>query len=154
MIIPPDLEPGMTTRERFAVHQEDPYCRGCHRQMDPIGLGFEHFDAIGRYRATENDLPIDDTGVIHDVGPGDVTFEGVPQLAAWLSDAPEVRDCMTRQWFRYAFGRYETAADACSIEEAHATFEAAGGDVRELLIALTQTDAFRLRPAIDPGDSP
>ncbi|MGZ3421708.1 MAG: DUF1588 domain-containing protein, partial [Polyangiales bacterium] len=34
----------MSTRDRFAAHDKNPACSGCHHLMDPIGLGFEHFD--------------------------------------------------------------------------------------------------------------
>lgn len=153
-INPPDLEPGMTTRERFAAHWEDPFCRGCHLQMDLIGLGFEHYDAIGRYRTTEGGRPIDATGVVHGTREGDVPFDGVPELAAWLAQAEQVHDCMTRQWFRYALGRHETDADDCSIREALTALEAGRGDLRELVVATTKTYAFRHRRVVTTGEAP
>ena len=54
--------------------------------------------------------------------------------------------CVVTQWFRYGYGRAEDpVADACSLATLSQTFAAAGGNVRELLIALTQTDAFLYR---------
>ena len=58
-VTPPKPNPLLTTRERFAQHEKDPYCAGCHRLMDPIGLGFESYDAIGRFRTKEGSLNID-----------------------------------------------------------------------------------------------
>ncbi|HEY8924041.1 MAG TPA: DUF1585 domain-containing protein, partial [Polyangia bacterium] len=60
-----------------------------------------------------------------------------------------VQICYATQWFRFAYGRGESTADACSISDLATAFAAAKGDVRELLVALTQTDAFRYRRAGD-----
>ena len=51
-----------TTREQLAVHRKDPACAGCHARMDPIGLALEHFDAIGRWRDSEDGQPIEAHG--------------------------------------------------------------------------------------------
>ena len=40
----------MTNRERLAVHATNQTCAGCHSLIDPIGFGFEKFDAIGMRR--------------------------------------------------------------------------------------------------------
>src|SRR5262249_1577733 len=53
MAVPPVITPGSSTRERFSQHSTDPACAGCHHLMDPIGFGFENFDAIGRFRSTD-----------------------------------------------------------------------------------------------------
>ncbi len=46
----PDLDPNLTTRERFTAHQNVASCAACHKLLDPVGLGFENFDAVGKYR--------------------------------------------------------------------------------------------------------
>jgi hypothetical protein len=55
-------------------------------------------------------------------------------------------------WFRYAYGRGDTQADACTLEQLHVSFDAAGGNVKELLVALTQSDAFLYRVAGDNSE--
>lgn len=40
-------------------HLQNPACSGCHTAMDDLGLGLENFDALGRYRETDEGLPID-----------------------------------------------------------------------------------------------
>ena len=39
-----------TLRERLAQHRANPVCATFHDVMDPIGLGLENFDAIGKWR--------------------------------------------------------------------------------------------------------
>lgn len=43
----------MPARELMVAHQEQPQCAQCHRKIDPIGYGLEHFDAVGRWRDQE-----------------------------------------------------------------------------------------------------
>ncbi len=151
---PPDLvfeapEPSLdaTTRERFAEHSSNPACSACHRLMDPLGFGFENFDSLGRYRTTENNgLPIDASGAIVD-SDVDGTFVGLRELSERLATSEEVKACYATMWFRFAYGRGETAEDVCSLSNAHRAFESSGGNVRELLVALTQSDAFLYRLA-------
>lgn len=149
-IMPPDPDPNLTTRQRFAQHTADPACRDCHELIDPVGFGFEHYDAIGKYRASENGLPVDASGELTETLDANGKFDGVPELAKRLSQSAEVHACMTKQWFRFALGRAETDADACSLEHATKTFTEADGDLRELIVALVQTEAFRVRPEVQP----
>jgi len=112
--------------------------------MDPIGFGFEHYDGIGRYRATESGLPVDGSGELTGTDV-DGKFDGAVALAGMLAQSAEVQTCYATQWFRFGYGRGETDADGCSLNALTTQFAATGGDVRELLVALTQTDAFRYR---------
>jgi hypothetical protein len=151
-IVLPVLDPNLSTRERFAQHSADQVCKTCHQFMDPLGLGFEAYDAVGRYRDNENGQPIDVSGeVVATDNPGtdysqlEGPFNGVAQLGQKLAESPQVKSCMTTQWFRYAYGRAETEADACSFDTLAADFADHDYDLRELVVALTQTDAFLYR---------
>src|SRR6185295_7694699 len=46
-IMPPGLDPTLTTRARFARHSTDDLCKSCHRFIDPVGFGFERYDGVG-----------------------------------------------------------------------------------------------------------
>jgi hypothetical protein len=142
---PPAPDPNATTRQRFEQHRADPSCAGCHQMMDPIGIGFESYDAIGRFRTSENNLPIDDKGELVSAGTTSGTFTGAVELAKRLSTSPEVRDCVQKQWFRFSLGRLEGAEDACSMAALKADFTASDFDVKALLLSLVTSDAFRYR---------
>ncbi|MEZ4449599.1 MAG: DUF1592 domain-containing protein [Nannocystaceae bacterium] len=151
MAVPPEVDPDLPTRERFEEHTKEPLCAGCHQMMDPIGFGFEHFDGIGRWREIEAGQPIDARGeLLGATVSGE--FDGVPGLAALLDQSPEVDACLTKQWFRYAYGRVETLEDRCTLDALSTRFSDSGRDIQDLLVALTQTDAFLLRPVAGEGD--
>ena len=143
-IEPVVFNPNMTTRERFAEHRKDPSCNGCHKYIDPLGFAFEHFDGIGKWRDKEGSKNIDATGELVDTDV-DGPFDGAVALAKKLAGSQKVRSCVTSYWFRYAYGRDPIAEDACAQETLNKAFEQSGGDFRELVLALTQTDAFMFR---------
>jgi hypothetical protein len=120
-----------------------PPCNACHDLMDPLGRGLEQYDAIGRFF---DDADSDGKIVGTDV---DAPFQGGAELSARLAESAQVRDCVARQWFRFALGRPENAElDERSLDAIDAAFE--GGDLRELIVSLTLTDAFRFRPLEEP----
>jgi hypothetical protein len=148
-IKPPDPAPGLSTRERFAVHTEAATCAICHVRIDPVGFGLERFDGLGRYRELDNGRPVEDSGELRYLRDASVegAFTGAVELSKRLADSVEVSDCVATQWLKYALGRDPTAADACSVVNVQTTFAESGGDFRALLIAITETDAFRYRAA-------
>jgi hypothetical protein len=141
----PEVDEGATARVRFAAHLEaGNTCNGCHVLMDPIGFAFEKFDALGQYREMENQQVIDVSGEIFDaVDPAlGGAFVGVQEMAQKLANSDQVRDCVATQWFRYASGRREVQPDACSLGTLQASFGSSEGDLVELIVGITQTDAF------------
>lgn len=152
-ITPPEIDPNATTRERLAQHSELEACSGCHQFMDPIGLGLEKYDAIGLYRETEgDDLPIDASGEIVSGGDASGAFDGGLELVAKLAESETVRQCVATQWFRFGQGRAEGPDDECTLLEIQEAFASSGYDIKELLVALTQTDAFIYRKAVVAGE--
>jgi Protein of unknown function (DUF1588)/Protein of unknown function (DUF1592)/Protein of unknown function (DUF1595)/Protein of unknown function (DUF1585)/Protein of unknown function (DUF1587) len=148
--IPPELDPTATTRERFRVHTEQPACSTCHQLIDGVGFGFERYDQLGRYRATENGLDVDESGEVLNTGEVglDGAFLGAGELAERIANSPMARDCLATNWYTYAFGRQPQADDACSVAQLKERFKSSGGSLKELLVGLTQTDSFLYRPAM------
>jgi hypothetical protein len=145
MLPPPD--PAITTRERLERHRVDPACSTCHALMDPYGLTFENFDAIGRWRTNDGRKPVDATAKgLPEIGDVKDALELMDRLAK--SDV--VRACLTRQWFRYALGRQELPTDEGTLAAALAAFEAADQAMPALLVALASSRGFRYRPAVTP----
>jgi hypothetical protein len=130
-----------TARQRLAPLLERADCAGCHVNINPVGLAFEKYDAGGRYRDQENGTPIDASGSVTLDGES-VVFEDAVGLVEAIAGSDEARDCYARNWFRAALGRDSFAEDACSLDQLVAATDAAEGDVKQLLLALVQTDAF------------
>jgi len=153
VIKPPDPDPNATTRQVFEQHTNDPACAGCHTLIDPIGLGFENYDGIGRYRLMENGQAVDATGSLANTDDPAIEgdFEGAVSLSGMLAEARQVQDCVADHWYTFAMGHPETPSDMCAAEQIRNTFATTGGSFDDLLVAITTSDAFRYRTVQVPA---
>jgi hypothetical protein len=140
----PELDPpnaAVTKKERFAAHSMGS-CQGCHKLMDPIGFGFEHYDAIGAFRTMDGQFAVDSKGTISNLDGVDQPFTNGLELARLLAASPQVAGCVARQVFRYGMARMETKDE---LTAAMTRFRESKHDVRELLVALVTSPAFTHR---------
>ena len=146
----PEPVPGQSVRDRLALHRAAAECAGCHVLMDPIGFAFENFDGVGLWRDTENGVAIDTSGEIAEsdvAGP----INGVLELSQRVAQSRDVRNCYAGRFMTYAYGRAITSNDSCSRAALETAFEQAQGNIKELMLAVTQTDGFLLRPLAAPA---
>jgi|CXWL01.1.fsa_nt_gi hypothetical protein len=154
---PPDvaalgpIDQTLSQADRLAEHRTNTACATCHNLMDPLGQVFENIDAIGKSRTIdEGGHAVKTTGALTMTQAIDGPVADGAELVSRLSTAGEVRDCFSLHLYRFSMGRQEQMTDACSREQLHDRFEASGGDVRELLVGLTQTDDFLYRATTPP----
>ncbi|MDX2052291.1 MAG: DUF1592 domain-containing protein [Polyangiaceae bacterium] len=149
---PPNIPPfnpppeATTTREKLAAHSTNPTCNSCHRLIDPLGLGFENFDAVGAYRDSENGSPVDTQGAIVDVAPEvDGPFATPAEFINRVAQSQVLRSCISREMLRWSLGREETAADGALISAMGNQLMAANLDIRELIVGLVQAESYPFR---------
>lgn len=138
----PVIDLNVSLRERLAQHRKDPLCAGCHSFMDPIGFGFGNYDAIGRWQTMEGKFKADGIGEISGTDDIDGTFNGAVELGTRLAGSATVQRCMTQQWFRFALGREETAAEECLMNQLAGQLRSRDLDMSELVVAIATSDAF------------
>ena len=141
---PPPPDPAATTRKQYEQHASDPACSGCHATFDGLGFAFEHYDADGRYRVTDNGFPVDASGTVPDLDLGGPFVDAV-ELSLRLADHELALQCASKQLLRFGYGRVEGPADQCTVDQLAADFIASDGDIKALLRALTTTEAFLYR---------
>lgn len=137
-----------TARERLSPLEEGA-CSVCHQAINPVGLAFENYDAAGVWRDQENGSNIDASGSVQ-LGGQSVAFDGPVALVEALAASDEAEQCYALNWYRVAMGRPEFAEDACSTATVQQASETSGGDIRAMLLALVQTDAFLFRRRNEP----
>lgn len=149
--LPTDIEipafmpdPTLTTRESLELHRSEPACAGCHALFDPMGMAFEHFDAIGQYRATENGNPIDPSGILED----GTAFANAAELGTVLRGNARVLECLLRNFYRDINGRTDDVQDQASIDAMEASLAARNYVFRDLLADFVESDAFRSAPRL------
>jgi hypothetical protein len=136
----PAYPEGASRRERSEILQETAPCSGCHTTIDPVGLGLDDFDALGKQVSEE----VDNTGRITIDGESR-DFQGSAELADMLVQSQQAQDCVARQWFRYAFGRNELSADACTHAALSDDLGQTDGDLASMFAKVAVSDGFRYR---------
>ena len=127
-----------TLRERIQSHLTDPSCATCHNFMDLLGLGFEQFDGIGRYRTTENDAPIDPSGSLDDKD-----FVDALDLSEKLAAHDRFSPCMTQQLFQYTTGHAHQDGEEEYLEWLSERFVESEYSYIDLVRTLVLSDAFQ-----------
>ncbi len=140
--LPPSSVQARTIRQRTIQHATDPACSACHALMDPIGLGFESYDAVGKFRTMEKTDVIDPSGKVTLDGQLR-TFTGPVELVQALGKSADVRACVGQQVFRYALGRAESNDDRAALAQAQAAL--AKGNLRDLVSTIPTTRSFTHR---------
>jgi hypothetical protein len=143
------LGQGLSQKQKLEQHRAEPACSGCHTLMDPLGVVFENFDAVGRERTKdESGQDIVTATTLTATRDMDGPIANVRELGERLAQSAEARDCYVTQTFRFFFGREVEPADSCTIQQLRKKF-AENPKISELLVELTQTDAFLYRPVIE-----
>jgi Protein of unknown function (DUF1592)/Protein of unknown function (DUF1588)/Protein of unknown function (DUF1585) len=149
----PPLPAGSTRRQQLEAHKQKS-CATCHLLMDPIGFGFENYDAIGAYRTTDNGLAIDSSGNYVDGTP----FSGIRELGALISADPKFAACMASKVYTYALGRSPEDApglmDRWVLNDVSSAFKTTGYKFETLIQNIVAADTFQKRrgePAVAGG---
>lgn len=135
----PETAPSM--RKMLATHRENPSCAACHNLMDPIGLGLENFDWMGRWRDFEpNGERVDASGAL----PGGESFNGPVELREVLAKRKEefLRQ-LTVKLLGYALGRNQQDGDQCTVQRMLTNLEKNGYRARVLLKDIVLSTPFR-----------
>jgi hypothetical protein len=131
-----------TTRAQMELHREKPFCSGCHKIMDPVGLALENFDAVGRWRTTEYGEPIDAKGKLVD----GTEINGTVDLRnALLKYSDRFVQTTSQKLMTYALGRGLEYYDMPTIRAI--TRSAAKNDYRfsSLVMGIVESPQFQMR---------
>jgi hypothetical protein len=130
-----------TLRETLELHRSQPLCSSCHNRMDPLGLAFENFNAMGMWRQQERDQPIDATGKLI---TGE-TFDNVRELKHILATqhARDFYRCLTEKLLTYAIGRGLDYYDVETVDEIVDRIEKSDGRFSALLNGVIESAPFQ-----------
>jgi hypothetical protein len=104
---------------------------------------------VGAYRTTDDGLPVDASGSINGTDV-DGPFTGGVELSKKLAGSKTVAACVTSNWYAYAVGRDLATADSCRLAKLNLSLSDAGGDIRELLVAIVTSPEFIYRDPVTP----
>jgi hypothetical protein len=99
--LPPALHPEMTTRERVTLQTRAQSCQSCHSMINPLGFALENFDAVGRFRDTEEGKKIDASGSYWTRTGDVVKFTGPRELGESLLRNEETTSAFIEHLFHF-----------------------------------------------------
>jgi hypothetical protein len=137
----------LSLRENLALHRSQPLCHSCHNRLDPLGLAFENFNALGMWRDQERELPIDSTGRLV---TGE-TFSSVRELKHVLvsNHSRDFYRCLTEKLMTYAIGRGLEYSDVETVDLIVDRLENGGGQFSAVLHGVVDSAPFQRARAPD-----
>jgi len=152
---PPDVPPleekptaaARSVRERIEQHRANPTCAGCHKIMDPIGLALENFDAIGRWRTSDEGVAIDASAQLVDGTP----LDGPATLRKALLNRSDVFvTAMTEKLLMYGMGREIKYYDMPAVRGVMHVAADKRYRFSDLVLGIVKSDPFQMRMNTTP----
>jgi len=145
--VPPLAEGGAevqnrTMRQRMEQHRANAVCATCHSRMDPIGFALDGFDAVGKWRTSDQKQPLDLSGALAD----GTKFNGPAELRKVLLDRPDLFVyVVTEKLFTYALGREVESYDAPAVRAVIREAGAANYPWSSLILGIVKSMPFQMR---------
>jgi mono/diheme cytochrome c family protein len=132
----------LSVRERLSKHRANAACASCHNLIDPVGFALENFDAVGRWRATEEGKPVDSSGGL----PDGSKFDGVSGLESALLRRPEVFvGSLTEKLLTFALGRGVETYDGPAVRKVVRDAKAADYRFSAIIEGIVTSTPFQMR---------
>ena len=139
----------VTIRQRIEAHAKNASCAACHRTIDPLGLAFDQYDAIGQWRTHEHvptgvgeHPPADASGVLPD---GRQFRDAVEFRRLLLADRERITRGFVEHLCTYALRRVLTVDDRADVQAIVDAALANNYGVQELVRAVVLSDLFSKR---------
>ena len=131
----------MTLKERIADHRNKPACYSCHSRIDPWGIAFENYDALGAYRTRVQNQPVDATAELFNKQ----TLAGMDGLKRYLltSRQDQFARAIVHKMTAYALGRPLSFGDRADIDNLTAQFRKQEDRLGDLIHLVVNSDIFR-----------
>ncbi len=136
------FDPSMTTRERVTFQTRPANCQTCHELINPFGFSLEHYDAVGRFRATEKQKPINASGTYETIAGQVIQFDGARQLAEFLAASEETHRWFVEQLFHHVVKQPVEAYGPGQLGELTQSFANEEYNLQRLLVQIVRVTAL------------
>ena len=141
------FEAGLTTRQKVVELTRNASCMTCHETINPLGFSLENFDAVGRFRTTEGDKPVDPESDYLTLEGDLIRLRGPRDLASHAVDSEAARRGFIRQLFQFVVKQNPAVYGPDTITRLDDGFKQSGFHLRNLLIELNTLAALRGLPS-------
>lgn len=142
----PDLDPEtpgfekLTLKEQLELHRDKPSCVNCHKKIDPYGVVFQNFDAVGRFHIQNGNQPVDATSTL----PDGTEINGVADMKRYILEERHTEFCrsLVEHLMAYGLGRDITYSDRDDVEEIVQNIEKGQGGFRSVFREIVLSPSF------------
>jgi mono/diheme cytochrome c family protein len=133
----------MTLKERIEDHRNDPACMSCHAKIDPWGIAFEHFDALGQWRTEAGGRPVDARSTLFN---GQV-LDGLDGLKGFLllNRQDQFVRALVQKLTTFGLGRPLGFSDRAAVDRITAETREAGDGMATMVKEIVKSDLFQTR---------
>ena len=131
----------LTLKQRIEDHRNHAACMSCHAKIDPWGIAFENYDALGRWRDQIKGQPVDAASLLFNKQK----LDGMDGLKRFLLENRQdqfVR-AMVHKMTTYALGRPLTFADRSSIDKITADVRKQGDGLATMIQLMVTSELFQ-----------
>jgi hypothetical protein len=131
----------LTLKERIEDHRNHAACMSCHAKIDPWGIAFENYDAVGRWRDQIKGKPVDATSLLFN----NQKLNGMDGLKRFLLENRQdqfVR-AMVHKMTTYALGRPLTFADHSRVDGITADVRKRGDGLATMILLVATSELFQ-----------
>ncbi|WP_182867822.1 DUF1592 domain-containing protein [Rhodopirellula sp. JC639] len=133
----------MTLKEQIEDHRNHAACMSCHAKIDPWGIAFENYDALGRWRDSIGGKPVDATSTLFN----EQELDGMDGLKRFLLEQRQdqfVRS-LVHKLTTYGLGRSLTFADRAGVDEITAQVRRQGDGLATMIRLIATSELFRTK---------
>lgn len=148
-----EFDPDLTMREKVTHLTRDTACMACHEVINPLGFSLEHFDAVGRWRQTEQDKPIDARGEYVTPAGEAIPLSGARDVATFAAASAAAHKAFLKALFHHTVKQPPGAFGAEAPDWLRERFVEQDFNIREVLLEIVRLHASRgLYPIVQPGE--
>jgi len=137
-----DFAPNLTMREKVAQLTRSEACQSCHSVINPLGFSLEQYDAVGRFRTSEGERPIDAISNYTTDDGETIRLTGARDLAQFAAGSDQAQNAFIEQLFNQIVKQPMLAYGPDVLNHLRQSFVASGFNVKKLLVDITTTSAL------------
>ncbi len=136
------FDPSLTMREKVSELTRPANCQGCHSVINPLGFSLEHYDAVGRFRTTDNKKPVDSTGEYTTSDGKAVRLTGPRDVAEYAVRSKDAQSAFIQQLFHHIVKQPAAAYGPDTLERLRRSFAKSDYNIQQLILEIVKTSAL------------
>jgi hypothetical protein len=141
-----EFAPDLTMRQKITQLTRDKACMSCHSVINPLGFALENYDAVGRWRTSEKDQPIDTASQYTTVDGQTLDVASARDVANFAATSPSAHRAFVTQLFRHLVKQNPAAFGADCVETLRLQFAEDDFNMQNLLVRIAVLAATHGHP--------